>query len=96
MCKQEELHIVPIARPFFALCDPRTGIPLSPYHTLTQDEAKKKYQLRVFVNTGENSFQFLKMSKVAYFYYYRQVRGCVNFYLIKHLCTQALIALGLQ
>lgn len=72
MCSQE-LEIVPIARPFFAMCDPRTGIPLSPYHTLTQEEAKKQYQLRVFVNIGENSFRFLRMSKRAYQYYYTQV-----------------------
>ena len=66
---------MPVARPFFALCDPRTGMPLCPHHTLTQDEAKKKYQLRVFVNTGDNSVQFLRMSKAAYSYYYRQVRA---------------------
>lgn len=65
---------MPIARSFFALCDPKTGVPLCPHHTLTQDEARKKYQLRVFVNTGENSFQLLRMSKAAYSYYYRQVR----------------------
>ncbi len=68
-----ELNIAPIARPFFALCDPTNCIPLNPYHSLSHDEAKKAYQLRVFVNTGENSLQFMKISKQAYQYYYHQV-----------------------
>lgn len=70
---QEKIQIVPIARPFFALCDPKTGLPLCPHHTLTSAEARKKYQLRVLVNTGDNSTHFLRMSKAAYGYYYRQV-----------------------
>ena len=64
-----------MVRPFFALCDPKTGIPLCPYHELTAEESRKKYQFRIFVNTTENSSHFLKMSKAAYGYYYRQVRG---------------------
>ena len=70
---------MPIARPFFALCDVKTGMPMCPYHTLSPEDAKKKYQLRVFVNTGENSFQFLRMSKAAYTYYYRQVSHFCGF-----------------
>lgn len=73
VCIQEDLRIVPIARQFFALCDPKTGLPISPYRTLTPEESRKKYQLRVIVNTGENSFQFMRMSKTAYGYYYAQV-----------------------
>lgn len=74
VCTQESLQIVPIVRPFFALCNPKTGMPLCPYHVMTPEDATKQYQLRVFVNTCENSYQFLRMSKVAYGYYYRQVR----------------------
>ena len=65
-----------MARPFFALCDPKTGIPLCPYHVLTPEEARKKYQFRIIVNTTDNSSHFLKMSKTAYGYYYRQVSEC--------------------
>lgn len=67
------MNIVPIARPFFTLCDLETSLPLNPYHTLSSKDIKKHYQLRVFVNTGENGSRFLRTSKQAYGYYYRQV-----------------------
>ena len=77
------LEITPVARFFFTLCNPKSCFPLNPYHRLTQEEAKKQYQLRVYVNTRENSLQFQKLCPRAYAYYYEQV--CVYVYM--HACV---------
>ncbi len=62
-----------MARLYLALCDVRTGVCLSPYSTFTAADNKRQFQLRVFVNTGQNGFQFQKTSKAAYKYYLSQV-----------------------
>ena len=74
VCRCLEPPVPPVARIFFAICDTRTGFCLNPYQTLTPSEARRQYQLRLFVNTGHNSFQLQKMSKNAHDIYYQQVR----------------------
>lgn len=74
VCRHLEPPLPPVARIFFAICDTRTGFCLNPYQILTPSEARRQYQLRVFVNTGHNSFQLQKMSRNAHEIYYQQVR----------------------
>lgn len=70
--------IPPAARVFFGLCDLKTGYCMSHYQTLSAVDCKHQYQVRVFVNSRENGFQFQKMpGKAAYDYYYSQVRVLV-------------------
>ena len=64
-----------MARVFFALYIRERGVPcqpLNPYSRLTQQESKKQYQLRVFVNV-ENSHFLVPVGGAAHDYYYRQV-----------------------
>ena len=75
VCASLDPQIYPVARTFFALCDLKTGLCLHPYQVISAADTKKQYQLRVFVNTGQNAYHFLRMNKAAYSYYYEQVCG---------------------
>ena len=74
--------IVPVVRHFFALCDSKTGHALHPSCRVTAAQARRQYQVRVFVNAGENSGSLSKYSTAARNYYFRQVCvgacGCVT------------------
>lgn len=74
VCNRQQPLIPPVARPLFALCDTKTGFCLSPYQTLTPSEARRQYQLRLFVNTGENGVHLQRMSRTVHNIYWQQVR----------------------
>lgn len=80
VCNTLSEPISPVARLYFGVCDMKTGLCLSPYSAFTAADTKRPFQLRVFVNAGQNGFQFQKTSKAAYKYYLSQVsaqrRGC--------------------
>lgn len=65
--------IVPVVRPFFALCELGTGNSLCQSMKLTESQAHKSYQLRIFINAGQNSVCLKKYSGAARNYYYTQV-----------------------
>ncbi len=73
VCNALTEPISPVARLYFAICDMKTGHCLSPFSAFTAADNKRQFQLRVFVNTGQNGFQFQKTSKAAYKYYLAQV-----------------------
>ena len=68
--------IVPVVRPLFTLCDVKTGHALCHSLQLNAFQAEQCYQLRVFVNAGDNSSCLKKYSRAAKNYYYMQVRYC--------------------
>ena len=67
------IRLVPVVRPFFALCDGKTGHALLSSSRITAAQAKRAYHLRVFVNAGENSQNLSKYCTAAKNYYFLQV-----------------------
>ncbi len=82
MCSTQELEIAPVALQFFALCDRTSLHPISPYQRMSFDDARKQYQLRIFVNTGGNSAHFQKMNRATRIYYYKQVCSYIRIYIM--------------
>lgn len=73
VCQSLNPPIVPVVRPFFALCELGTGHALCQSMPLTESQSIKSYQLRIFVNAGQNSICLKKYSGAARNYYFIQV-----------------------
>lgn len=74
VCKSLDPPIVPVVRPLLTLCDMKTGTALCHTQRLNEHQCLQQYQLRVFVNAGDNSSCLRKYSRAARNYYYTQLR----------------------
>ncbi|XP_019849121.1 PREDICTED: tyrosine-protein kinase JAK2-like [Amphimedon queenslandica] len=74
ICQLMSPPIVPVVRPFFALCEPGTGYALCQSMKLTAPQSRKTYQLRIFINAGQNSVCLKKYSGAARNYYFTQLK----------------------
>ena len=82
--------IVPVVRPFFALCEVGTGFALCQTMRLTYAQSRKSYQLRIFINAGQNSVCLKKYSGAARNYYFTQVNFIIialALFLFVYNCT---------
>ena len=73
VCSSHHTPILPVVRPLLALCDVKTGGALCHTQFITKQQAAQQYQLKVFVNAGDNSTCLRKYSRAARNYYYTQV-----------------------